>query len=390
MPANEIKELENTSSDDVPAMSETTSVGQSHTVSIAESKNDEEDDQINVSDASSFRRYCYHVATSKLFDVFVLFVIFLNTITLAAQTFRKAEINASWQLSLLDTIFFSVYLFEFFLKLYVWRIGYFKSGWNIFDLIIVLASSVDLLVTLVVSRVTNFDTKALAVLRIFRVVRALRALRVLRTIRFLRQLQIMVTTLLKSIPALGSIVMLIGLVLYIFAIVGKGLYGDVDPERFGNIGRASFTLFQLITLDDWFYMFSDVAATHPSSQHILLFLFIFIVLETFIFINLFIAVIVDSLSRTQAAAQAEDKEDNRQAADEPGSIQEQEPLDEKLDEQALAIEEYYEDCEIPEKQLKLMGHYCALLAALEQNLHWDEIQYIALDDLVDLLDIAKQ
>jgi cation channel sperm-associated protein 1 len=369
-------------------MSETSSFGQSYAVSISESKNDE-GDQIDLDDASSFRRYCYHVATSKLFDLFVLFMIFLNTVTLAAQTFREAEINAGWQLSLIDTIFFSVYLFELFLKLYVWRIRYFKSGWNIFDVIIVVASSVDLLVTLVVSQVNTFDTKALAVLRIFRVVRALRALRVLRTIRFLRHLQIMVTTLLKSIPALGSIVMLIGLVLYIFAIVGKGLYGNVDPDRFGNIGRASFTLFQLITLDDWFYMFSDVANVHPSSQHILLFLFIFIVLETFIFINLFIAVIVDSLSRTQAAAQAEDEEE-KQSTDEPENIQEQQPLEEKLDEQALAIEKYYGNREIPGKQLKLMGHYCALLATLEQNLHRDEIQHIALDDLVDLLDIAKQ
>ena len=50
----------------------------------------------------------------------------------------------------------------------------------------------------------------------------------------------------------------------IFAIIGRGLYGSVDPGRFGNLAKACFTLFQLITLDDWFYMYSDVRDRYPS------------------------------------------------------------------------------------------------------------------------------
>ena len=44
----------------------------------------------------------------------------------------------------------------------------------------------------------------------------------------------------------------------IFAVIGRDLYGRVDPSRYGNLGRAVFTLFQLITLDDWFQMYSDI------------------------------------------------------------------------------------------------------------------------------------
>lgn len=50
----------------------------------------------------------------------------------------------------------------------------------------------------------------------------------------------------------------------IFAIIGRGLYGEVDPDRFGNLARACFTLFQLITLDDWFYMYSDIRDNYPG------------------------------------------------------------------------------------------------------------------------------
>ena len=54
----------------------------------------------------------------------------------------------------------------------------------------------------------------------------------------------------------------------IFAVIGRGLYGGVDPGRFGNIGQACFTLFQLMTLDDWFYMYSDIRDNYPGSPQV--------------------------------------------------------------------------------------------------------------------------
>ena len=49
-----------------------------------------------------------------------------------------------------------------------------------------------------------------------------------------------------------------------FAVIGRGLFYEVAPTRFGTLGKAFFTLFQLITLDDWFYMYSDVVAKSPG------------------------------------------------------------------------------------------------------------------------------
>lgn len=129
--------------------------------------------------------------------------------------------------------------------------------------------------------------------------RAFRALRVLRTISFLENLQNVVNTLLKSIPAMGSITLLLVLVMYIFAIVGVHLYRDIYPERFGSIFIAIFSLFQLITLDDWFEFCDDVE-DKDGGESMVAYLMIFIILETFIFVNLFIAVIVNNLQASQA------------------------------------------------------------------------------------------
>lgn len=49
-----------------------------------------------------------------------------------------------------------------------------------------------------------------------------------------------------------------------FAVIGRGLYADVDPKRFGNIVSAMLTLFQLLTLDDWFYIYTDAIAKDPG------------------------------------------------------------------------------------------------------------------------------
>lgn len=154
-------------------------------------------------------------------------------------------------------------------------------------------------------------------------------------LRFLKNLNVIVLTLLESIPAIGAIVITISLVLCkflclvtlglhlqlllqwlycftcnwpqaiiyfnidIFAVIGRDLYGAVDPARYGNLGKAVFTLFQLITLDDWFKMYSDInpgevwllsglvfLCFYTGQEHILVFLILFIAIETLIFIKL--------------------------------------------------------------------------------------------------------
>jgi hypothetical protein len=49
-----------------------------------------------------------------------------------------------------------------------------------------------------------------------------------------------------------------------FAVIGRELFSTVDPKRFGSLAKALITLFQLITLDDWFYMYTDIINVDPG------------------------------------------------------------------------------------------------------------------------------
>ncbi|XP_020619930.1 cation channel sperm-associated protein 1-like [Orbicella faveolata] len=195
---------------------------------------------------------------------------------------------AGWYLSALDSVFLAIYFVEIVLKLYALRSFFFKTGWNIMDLFIVLFTMVDFLLPLIVQNVGSFDVAAIfRLLRMFRAIRALRALRVLRTIsksallnRFvLRQ---HANSVLHCNEVRHSLTVRSA---DMFAVIGRGLFYEVAPTRFGTLGKAFFTLFQLITLDDWFYMYSDVVAKSPGYSYIILYLIVYIVLENFIFMK---------------------------------------------------------------------------------------------------------
>ena len=81
--------------------------------------------------------------------------------------------------------------------------------------------------------------------------RALRVLRVLRLITALPSLKRVVAGLLAALPGMGSIVLLIGLIYYVFAVMATKLFGDDKPELFGTLGRSLYTLFTVMTLEGW-------------------------------------------------------------------------------------------------------------------------------------------
>lgn len=53
-----------------------------------------------------------------------------------------------------------------------------------------------------------------------------------------------------------------------FAVIGRELFSSVDPKRFGSLAEALITLFQLITLDDWFYMYTDIIKVDPGLNYV--------------------------------------------------------------------------------------------------------------------------
>ena len=155
---------------------------------------------------------------------------------------------------------------------------YFADGWNIFDFTIIVFSLVP-------------ATGAFAM-----IARLGRLLRVLRLISTIEDLRLIVAALVKSIPNVGHILMLMSIIVYIYAIIGFQLFHEHDPEHWGNIGIAVLTLFEIITLEGWI----DVNAKAMELNSFAWIYFVsFVIVGTFVVVNLFIAVVINNLDRAK-------------------------------------------------------------------------------------------
>ncbi|KAG8522628.1 Cation channel sperm-associated protein 1, partial [Galemys pyrenaicus] len=231
---------------------------------------------------------------SLAFEVFIIFIIFLNTIMLVAQTFAEVEVRGEWYFLALDSVFLCVYLIEAVLKIIVQGFKYFFDSWNKLDFLIVVMAVVDFLLL----QFNAFSTRSVynqsifRILKVFKSLRALRAFRVLRRLRFLTSLQEVTGTLARSLPSITAILILMFTCLFLFSVVLRALFHQHDRKRFQDIFTTIFTLFTLLTLDDWSLIYLDSRA--QGAWYIIPILMIYIIIQYFIFLNLVIAVLVDN------------------------------------------------------------------------------------------------
>jgi voltage-gated sodium channel len=109
-----------------------------------------------------------------------------------------------------------------------------------------------------------------------------------------------VAGLLASLPGMSSILFLIGLIYYVFAVIGTKLFGVTNPELFGTLGKSLFTLFTVMTLEGWVDdVVKPILVKHPYAW---IFFISFIVVTTFTVLNLIIGIIVNAISEEHAAA----------------------------------------------------------------------------------------
>ena len=162
--------------------------------------------------------------------------------------------------------------------MYAHRGKFFRSSWNFFDIGVVLISLIP-------------DAGAFLVLRVLRVFRIFRVFSVMPALRRV------IDALLKAIPGMGAILAVLALLFYVTAVMATTLFsGDPRPQMqdmFGTVPDSAYTLFQVMTLDGWSSEVVRVVMTrHPWAW---IFFLPFIVLTSFAVLNLFIAVIVQSL-----------------------------------------------------------------------------------------------
>jgi voltage-gated sodium channel len=203
---------------------------------------------------------------------------------------------ASWGglLETLDAALLWAFTAELALRIYAFRGRFFRDPWGLFDLVVVGIAWLP-------------ATGPLSVLR------ALRVLRVLRMISVVPSLRHVVEAMVHALPGMGSIVLLMTLVFYVFAVMATKLYGDILPERFGTLGLSLYTLFQMMTLESW----SEANVRPILAQQPLAWMFFvpFILIATFVVLNLFIGVIVDSIQTLRAERESADSKAARAASE---------------------------------------------------------------------------
>ncbi|MEO0465053.1 MAG: ion transporter [Pseudomonadota bacterium] len=226
---------------------------------------------------------------SAWFRHFVTGLIVLNAVILGVLTMKSLPPELRAILLTLDRTITYIFAVEIAIKLVVFRLDFFRSGWNWFDFFVVG-----------ISLLPGGD--GLSVLR------ALRVMRVLRLLHIVPMMKRITEALLKALPGMGAILAVLGLLTYVWAVMATNMYGNTDNEEvlqlFGDLPSSAFTLFQVMTMDGWrFEVVQKVIDDgHPYAW---VFFLSFIFLASFAVLNLFIALIVEALQAEQEALQEE-------------------------------------------------------------------------------------
>ncbi|GAB3422378.1 ion transporter [Flindersiella endophytica] len=217
-------------------------------------------------------------------------VILLNAVTLGAETSHSVMARAGGALHVIDKVALTIFVVELLLKLYAYRLSFFRDAWNWFDFLIIGISLLP-------------STGGLSVLRAFRV------LRVLRLISVVPSMRRVVNALLSAIPGMASIVGLLSMVMYVAAVMSTKLFGGTAPEYFGDLGTSLWTLFQVMTGEAWPEIAQQVMAEHPTAW---LFFLLYILVSTFVVLNLFLAVMVSAMEGTRHDEEAAHQQERQQ------------------------------------------------------------------------------
>jgi voltage-gated sodium channel len=220
---------------------------------------------------------CARIADSRSFQVAVVLAILANGVVIGLETYDGIENDYGGLLSTLNDVFLGLFTLEIAVRIAAYGRRpqrFFASGWNIFDFLVVGVAYLP------------WIRESVTLLRVIRL------LRIARLVSVVPGLRIVIVGLGRSIAPIGSIALLTFFLLYVYGMLGWLIYADHDPERFGDIGRALLTLFQVLTLEGW----NDVLAEEMKLTSWSWVYFVsFVLSATFIVLNVVIAVVVNSI-----------------------------------------------------------------------------------------------
>ena len=221
------------------------------------------------------------IVEARFFNPLIIGLIIFNAVLIGAETSQDFYSRYHETVKILNGLILVVFIVEAVLKITaVWPHPrrYFGDAWNVFDFSIVVLSLIP-------------ATGSLAMLA-----RLLRLLRVLRLISAIPELRLIVSTLVRSLPGMGHVILLMSIIFYIYAVLGFHLFSAHDPTHWGNLGLSMLTLFRVVTLEDWTDVMYQAMSLHPLAW---IYFVSFVILGTFVVINLFIAVVLNNLDEAK-------------------------------------------------------------------------------------------
>ncbi|RMD78135.1 MAG: ion transporter [Gammaproteobacteria bacterium] len=221
------------------------------------------------------------LAEATGFQRLIVGLIVFNGAIVGLETYPAVAVRWGDWLATANRLCLAVFTVEIAVRLAAfgarpWR--FFRDGWNVFDFVVVGAAYLPGL--------AEEGT-------LLRLVRLLRVLRLLSTVP---SLQMMVTALVRSIPRIGQMALLAGLLFYIYAVAGTSLFGDHDPRHWGSLHVALLSLFRTLTLEDWTDLMYTAMELHPWAWA---YFVSFVLLGTFIIFNMLIGIILNSMEEAR-------------------------------------------------------------------------------------------
>jgi voltage-gated sodium channel len=237
---------------------------------------------------SSRIKWLTRIVYSQTFELGIAAIIFLNAIALALLTIPGIDDQTRDSLERFDQIALWIFVSELIVRMISygrrpWE--FFKTGWNIFDFIIIGLSPF----------LAN-QTLILRLLRIFRLI---------RIFRFLPEVRILTRSITRSLPPLMSMSVLIFLALFIYGMAGVYLFGEQMPEQWGDITAALTSLFILLTLEEFAIYLVDGLAVSPWA---LPFYISYVFVIVFTILNVLIGVVLNAMD--EARQESKEREEN--------------------------------------------------------------------------------
>ncbi|XP_061442983.1 sodium channel protein type 5 subunit alpha-like isoform X1 [Rhineura floridana] len=254
----------------------------------------------------SIKKKVRFVIMDPFSDLTITLCIVMNTLFMAMDHYKMTK-EFEDVLNIGNLVFTGIFTAEMVFKLIALDpYYYFQQGWNIFDSIIVTLS----LMELSLSSMGNVS-----------VLRSFRLLRVFKLAKSWPTLNTLIKIIGNSVGALGNLTLVLAIIVFIFAVVGMQLFGELYHNvtlisTSGQLPRwhmkdffHSFLIIFRILCGEWIETMWDCMKVAGQPLCLLVFLLV-MVIGNLVVLNLFLALLLSSFSADNLSAPDEDGEMN--------------------------------------------------------------------------------